>query len=78
MKNNYLATTSLVLLACLSSVKAQDSAESVNDFAKGIRPILQEYCYDCHGTKKTKGKVKLTDYDSWADLEKNPELIEDD
>ena len=76
MKNNYLATTGLVLLACLSSVKAQDSVESVNDFAKGIRPILQEYCYDCHGTKKTKGKVKLTDYDSWADLEKNPELIE--
>mgnify|MGYP000014639595 CR=1 FL=1 len=25
---------------------------------------------------KTKGKVKLTDYGSWADLEKNPELIE--
>ena len=76
MKNNYLATTGLILLACLSSVKAQASVESVNDFAKGIRPILQEYCYDCHGTKKTKGKVKLTDYDSWADLEKNPELIE--
>ena len=42
MKNNHLAATGLVLLACLSSVKAQDSVESVNDFAKGIRPILQE------------------------------------
>ena len=30
----------------------------------------------CRRAKKTKGKVKLTDYESWAELEKNPELIE--
>ena len=79
INNNYLATAGLIILtafACLSSVKAQDNSEIVNDFSKGIGPILQKYCYDCHGAKKTKGKVKLTDYDSWADLEKNPELIE--
>ena len=63
-------------LACSSLVKAQDSSARANDFGKDIGPILQEYCYDCHGRKKTKGKVKLTDYGSWADLEKNPELIE--
>ena len=63
-------------LACSSPVKAQDSSARANDFDKGIQLILQEYCYDCHGRKKTKGKVKLTDYGSWADLEKNPELIE--
>ena len=62
-------------LACSSPVKAQDPSARANDFGKGIGPILQEYCYDCHGRKKTKGKVKLTDYGSWADLEKNPELI---
>ena len=62
-------------LACSSPVKAQDSSARANDFDKGIQPILQEYCYDCHGRKKTKGEVKLTDYGSWADLEKNPELI---
>jgi hypothetical protein len=48
----------------------------VKDFGKSIGPILQQYCYDCHGSKKTKGKVKLTDYRSWEDFEKNPELIE--
>ena len=78
-KSNPLATATFILfaaLACSSPVKAQDPSARADDFGKGIGPILQEYCYDCHGRKKTKGKVKLTDYGSWADLEKNPELIE--
>ena len=66
----------LAFLACSSPTKAQDSSARVKDFGKGIGPILQQYCYDCHGSKKTKGKVKLTDYRSWEDFEKNPELIE--
>jgi len=79
LKNNSLSLTKFILLvtlACSSLLKAQDSSASVKDFGKGIGPILQQYCYDCHGSKKTKGKVKLTDYRSWADLEKHPELIE--
>ena len=45
INNNYLAPVGLIILAafaCLSSVKAQDNSEIVNDFAKGIGPILQE------------------------------------
>jgi hypothetical protein len=79
LKNNSLSLTKFILLvtlACSSLLTAQDSSASVKDFGKGIGPILQQYCYDCHGSKKTKGKVKLTDYRSWADLEKHPELIE--
>ncbi|HIG84396.1 MAG TPA: DUF1592 domain-containing protein [Verrucomicrobia bacterium] len=79
LKSNSLAATKFILfaaLACSSPVKAQAPSAKANDFGKGIGPILQEYCYDCHGSKKTKGKVKLTDYRSWSDLEKNPELIE--
>ena len=78
-KSNPLATTTFIsfaALACSSPVKAQDSSARADDFGKGIGPILQEYCYDCHGRKKTKGKVNLTDYKTWSDLEKNPELIE--
>ncbi|MCP4847173.1 MAG: DUF1592 domain-containing protein [Verrucomicrobiaceae bacterium] len=47
-----------------------------NDFGEGVGLILKEYCHDCHGLKKTKGKVNLTEYESWAELEKNPGLIE--
>ena len=63
---------SLLVLVCPSTLKAETST----DFVKDIKPILQNYCYDCHGLKKTKGKVDLTEYKTWEDLEKNPELIE--
>jgi len=59
-----------------STAQAEKPSASVGDFKKGIRPILEKHCYDCHGRKKPKGKVKLTEYGSWADLEKNPHLIE--
>ena len=63
-----------ILLFLVASITA--NAEKISDFGKDIKPILQNYCYDCHGLKKTKGKVDLTNYNTWSDLEKNPELIE--
>jgi len=66
----------LAASACLSPVSARDSSARANDFEKGIGAILQEYCHDCHGREKAKGEVRLTDYASWADLGKNPQLIE--
>ena len=58
-----------------STAQAENPSPIAGDFKKGIQPILEKHCYDCHGRKKTKGKVNLTDYASWADLEKNPQLI---
>ena len=55
---------------------AAEPAQSVGDFQKHIQPVLQTYCYDCHGRKETEGKVKLTEFSSWKDLEKSPQLIE--
>ncbi|MEE2967329.1 MAG: DUF1592 domain-containing protein [Verrucomicrobiota bacterium] len=78
-KSNSLKSFRFILfasLACSASIQADDLTSRGHDFDKNIKPILQEYCYDCHGSKKTKGKVKLTDYGSWAELERNPELIE--
>ena len=59
-----------------ATAHAEKSSTSVADFEKGIQSIFEQYCYDCHGGKKTKGKVDLTEFASWADLEKNPQLIE--
>ena len=75
----HVKTMAVSLTLCFAfgaTLYAQDPSARADDFGKGIGLILQEYCYDCHGRKKTKGKVKLTDYGSWADFEKNPELIE--
>ena len=79
-KSQFQAAVRFILLAsllcCSIPTRAQGDLAKPDDFNKSIRPILKGYCYDCHGGKKTKGKVNLTDYHSWADLEKNPDLIE--
>ncbi|MDG2467864.1 MAG: DUF1587 domain-containing protein, partial [Pirellulaceae bacterium] len=65
----------LVALLLSSITPAADPAKSADDFKLHIKPILENYCYDCHGRKETKGKVKLTEFSSWKDLEKSPQLI---
>ena len=31
------------------------------DFARDVRPVLETYCFKCHGTEKQKGGVKLSE-----------------
>ena len=31
------------------------------DFGKDVRPVLEKYCFKCHGAEKQKGGVKLSD-----------------
>jgi hypothetical protein len=47
-----------ILLAVVSpALLAKDDA-----FKKQIQPILQQYCYDCHGNGKSKGDLTLDKY----------------
>jgi hypothetical protein len=70
-------TNSLLAALLFSPITlAAEPAKSVDDFQQRIQPVLQTYCYDCHGRKETEGKVKLTEFSSWKDLEKRPQLIE--
>ncbi len=34
------------------------------DFAKSIQPILQKSCLECHGAKKSKGKLRLDSHEA--------------
>src|SRR5688572_33470171 len=29
------------------------------DFARDIQPIFEQYCYECHGSAKARGKLRL-------------------
>jgi hypothetical protein len=44
------------------------------EFRKEIQPVLEEFCYDCHGDGANKGNVALDAFRSEADLLGNHEL----
>ena len=68
--------TALAALVFSSIGQAENPSAKLGGFQDGIQPLFERHCYDCHGRKKTKGKVDLTAYASWSDLEANPELTE--
>lgn len=41
--------------------------DGVIDFATHVKPILEAKCLECHGSKKPKGDVQLTDADAFAE-----------
>jgi mono/diheme cytochrome c family protein len=55
-------TLSLALLGVLAAISpAAETAGQVASFSlpQPVQGILRAYCYDCHGEKKNKGKVRL-------------------
>jgi len=56
----------LAVFGGLADSRAVDPA--LDFFAKEIKPILNEYCYGCHGGGIDKGGVTLDEFASGADL----------
>src|SRR5687767_11147808 len=46
-------------VAAPSAASDPPSASPAVDFAKDVQPILEKHCYECHGTKKVKGRLRL-------------------
>jgi len=55
----------IALLACQTSGAADDHAAV---FESKILPILEDYCYTCHGDGEDKGKVSFDTFGSTAEL----------
>ncbi len=49
----------LAFFALIASLSAPAWSEESNRYAREILPLLQEYCYDCHGDGAKKGKLAL-------------------
>ena len=61
-----LSTFSLMAGICLAEGDTNQAAEI--EFQKKIEPLLQDYCYDCHGDGASKGDFVLDDFTSTAAL----------
>ncbi|HEV8544431.1 MAG TPA: DUF1592 domain-containing protein [Verrucomicrobiae bacterium] len=57
----------LLLPALLGLLFPIHLARASNEFESKIKPILSEYCYDCHGDGMKKGNVELDAFKSDAD-----------
>ena len=68
-----LVITIMVLLV-VSPIYAFDSAKA--SFEKDILPILEDYCYHCHGEGKEKGGVSLEVFKTEKDIWKNYKVSE--
>jgi hypothetical protein len=53
---------------------AAPAAHPVDDFNKEIRPLLEKYCYDCHGEGEKKGNIAFDELKTQQDLLQNREL----
>jgi hypothetical protein len=73
-------TAIIVLLLGFAALSTLRAADAVADFRTGVQPILQEFCYDCHGDGASKGNVAfdelksseaLLNHDLWLKVLKN-------
>ena len=60
----------LIGLGCIALLPALTAAaeSDLDVFKKDIQPVLDEYCYDCHGNGNKKGGVQLDGFESEAAL----------
>ncbi len=54
----------------------RERLEAAADFAKDVKPLLENYCYKCHAGTKKKGGVVLDGFDSAASAVKDPKTWE--
>lgn len=65
----------LVMVCSAGSIMAEGGGGSaVEEFETGIKPLLEQYCYDCHGEGASKGEISLDDPVKGAHKMDNQEL----
>ena len=63
---------SALFLTAGISLAEKESEEAIEvEFRKKLEPLLQDYCYDCHGDGANKGDFVLDDFKSTAALLQN-------
>ena len=64
----------LAFFALIACINGPAWSEKTNPYPKEILPLLQEYCYDCHGDGAKKGKLALDIHSNHEDIAGDREL----
>ncbi len=71
---------SAVLVAAFHTLASAAPGEPLNDgstnFTQVIRPLLEQYCFDCHDSEKSKAHINLEQFSKEEDLWLDPKLWE--
>ncbi len=75
-------TSALLTFLCCSvltgplSVHAASEAELEETFSKEVRPLMDRYCFRCHGEKKQKGGINFENYENFSQIKNRLDLWE--
>ena len=71
----YQLTVLMTVICCPGLVMAGEGQDgAVGEFESRIKPLLEQYCYDCHGDGAAKGEVSLDDLEKGLHKLENQEL----
>lgn len=64
----------LGMIGCLAAHSAEPDLGSLeSSYPTQIRPLLNEYCSECHAESRTEADIDLAAFATWADVRKQPQ-----
>ncbi|CAN5674723.1 hypothetical protein BH11VER1_BH11VER1_32220 [soil metagenome] len=70
------SVASLILLTGFSMIAAAEAPRGKDAYDKQVKPVLTQYCYDCHGDGMDKGHLALDKYSDFTSMLKDRKLWE--
>ncbi|MEC9056659.1 MAG: DUF1587 domain-containing protein, partial [Verrucomicrobiota bacterium] len=73
--SGFPVTVLMSVICCPGLVMAGEGGDgAAGEFESRIKPLLEQYCYDCHGDGASKGEVSLDDPEKGVHKLENQEL----
>lgn len=73
---NDSTTESITEIPVEVAKSAPSESKLLAEWKDDIQPMLEHYCYDCHGDGKSKGELDLEEFPTLASMRKDPKIWE--